>query len=350
MKRALLLVGVLVLAAVAWTLREVYRPYRAYAGSQIFILAPGTSGPEVARLLVERGVLARRWPFLICYALGRPHGLQAGEYLFDRPLRPIDVYRKLVRGDVYLYRVVFPEGSDRFDIARILYDRLGLNPQDFLRASEETDAIHNLDPQATTLEGYLFPDTYRFPRGAKPEGVIAAMLAQFRHVLRNRIPPELQPSPENLHEVITLASLVEKETPAAEERPIVAGVFQKRLKKRMALQCDPTVVYAARLNGRSIGPILLSDLEIDSPYNTYRHPGLPPGPIANPGEASIRAALQPAVTEYLYFVSNNRGGHIFSRTLAEHLRNVARYRREVAALRRGAAGKRADSASPPTER
>jgi UPF0755 protein len=338
MRRFLLLLLVLILSAVVWTVHELYQPFRGYAGNLILELEPGASAVQAAQLLRDRGVIAFRGPFLIRYVLGRPNTLKAGEYLFDRPLRPLDVYRKLVQGEVCLHSVTIPEGSDRFDMARILHNRLGIDPEDFLRASGEGDAIRDLDPQATTLEGYLFPDTYRFARGTTAETVVGTMLDQFRLVLKARIPPELQPAPEKLREVITLASLVEKETPSAEERPTVAGVFARRLRKRMPLQCDPTVVYAARLQGRPIGPILKSDLKFDSPYNTYRYAGLPPGPIASPGEASIRAALRPEPTEYVYFVSNNQGGHFFSKTLAEHRRRVARYRREVAL--RGAASSR----------
>jgi UPF0755 protein len=254
-------------------------------------------------------------------------------------------------GDVYLHAVVIPEGSDRFDMARILHQQMGVNPEEFLRATEQGSLIHDVAPQATTLEGYLFPDTYRFPRGVAAASVVAAMLARFRHVVDSRFPPDVHSQPEKLHQVITLASLVEKETPASSERPMVAGVFAKRLEKGIPLQCDPTVIYAARLNHRPIGPILQSDLEFDSPYNTYRYAGLPPGPIASPGEASIRAALHPSQGDFLYFVSNNHGGHIFSRTLAEHQRNVARYRREVTALRRNSSGKaQAEPAAHPGRR
>ena len=334
MKRAILISVVLALAAAGWTAYDLYRPFRGYAGNLFLTLEPGTPALETARRLVDRGVLASRWPFLVCYTLGRPRrSLKAGEYLFDRPLRPIDVYRKLIHGDVYLHTVVIPEGSDRFDMARILSQRLGISPQDFLRASQRAEAIQDLDPGAASLEGFLFPDTYRFPRSANAPTVIAAMLGRFRRVWETPAGAG-DPLPHaNLREVLTLASLVEKETPSPEERPLIAGVFTNRLAKRMPLQCDPTVIYAARLDGRPIGLIQQSDLQFDSPYNTYRYAGLPPGPIASPGEASIRAALHPAATPYLYFVSNLHGGHIFARTLAEHQKNVARYRREVAVLR-----------------
>jgi UPF0755 protein len=339
-KCLVILLGVFALVLLGWTWRDLYRPYRGYSGRLIYLLEPGTRASQAATMLVERGVLARRWPFLLRYWLGRPgHTLKAGEYLFDRPLRPIDVYRKLVQGDVYLYTVLIPEGADRLDMARIFHQQLGLEPEEFLRVTEQTPAIRDLDPQAATLEGYLFPDTYRFPRGVSSAAVVGVMLARFRRVLGSKFLPDLRSSGAKLHDVITLASLVEKETPTPGERPIIAGVFTRRLEKGWPLQCDPTVVYAARLNDRPVGPITERDLEFDSPYNTYRYAGLPPGPIASPGEASIRAALHPEPGDFLYFVSNNRGGHVFSRSLAEHQRNVARYQREVAALHRVAVGK-----------
>jgi UPF0755 protein len=334
-------IGLATIGGFTWMWGELHRPYRGYSGNLILVLEPGTRASQAVTLLVQRGVLKRRWPFLARYWLGRPrHTLKAGEYLFDRPLRPVDIYRKLIQGDVYLHTVVIPEGSDRFDMARILHQQMGIQPEEFLRATAQAAAIHDLDPQATTLEGYLFPDTYRFPRGVSSGTVVITMLARFRQVLASKFATELHASATNLHDTITLASLVEKETPVPSERPIIAGVFRRRLEKRWPLQCDPTVVYAARLQGRPIGPLTQGDLAFDSPYNTYRYPGLPPGPIASPGEASIRAAFNPQPGDVFYFVSNNRGGHIFSKTLAEHQRNVARYRRQGAALHRAPAGKR----------
>lgn len=334
-------VAVALVAALGLLLGDLYRPYRGYPGSLTLSIEPGTSTVAVANLLAERGVLAHRLPFLFRYAMGRPrHSLKAGEYRFDRPLRPIDVYWKLVEGEVHLYTVVIPEGSDRFDMARILNERLGMDPATFLRATEVTALVRDLDPRAPTLEGYLFPDTYLFARGATAARVVEAMVGRFRQMMRNKFSVELaQPDP-SLHDVITIASLVEKETPDAGERPLIAGVFERRLKIGLPLACDPTVIYAARLDDRMLerplAPIKESDLEFNSPYNTYRRAGLPPGPIASPGETSIRAAFHPASGEFLYFVSNNQGGHVFARTLAEHQQNVARYRRRVAELRRQA--------------
>jgi UPF0755 protein len=322
----------LALASAAFVAHDLYHPYRGFAGNVIIEISPGMGARPISALLVERGVLAHRIPFLIRYAIGRARNrLKAGEYLFDRPLRPIDVYRILIRGDVYLHPVLIPEGSDRFDMARIFDERLAIDPAVFLRTTEQTALIRDLDPQAPSLEGYLFPDTYRFPRRTDAATVVATMLARFRHVLATHFRDEIAADRGQLHEVVTLASLVEKETPDPTERAMVAGVFTRRLEKGMLLQCDPTVVYAARIAHHPIGVITTKDLNFDSPFNTYRHAGLPPGPIASPGEAAIRAAFHPAIGDTLYFVSNNHGGHLFSRSLAEHQRKVARYKQEVAA-------------------
>jgi UPF0755 protein len=339
------MVVALCLGGAGWMVWDLYRPFPGFAGREMLEIAPGTGAPAIADLLVARGVLAHKWPFLARYGIGRTrHRLKAGEYLFDRPLRPIDVYRKLISGDVFLYSVVIPEGSDRFDIARILAERMAIDPDDFLRRTEQTSLLSDLDPAAPSLEGYLFPDTYRFPRRVTADTVIATMIARFRHVLQTKLHDEMVSGWGNLHAVVTLASLVEKETPDPADRPVVAGVFARRLEKGMLLQCDPTVTYAARLDNRPTTVIHVSDLNFDSPFNTYRHAGLPPGPIANPGESSLRAAFHPASGDALYFVSNNHGGHVFSRTLAEHQRNVARYRKESGVRSQKSAGKKEQTA------
>jgi UPF0755 protein len=351
----LLLGGVAALAGAVWVVSDLLRPYRGYSGNLILVIDPGTRAPDVAQLLASRGVLAHPLPFLLLHECGRArhHTLKAGEYLFDRPLRPIDVYRRLIQGNVYLHSVVIPEGSDRFDIARIVEQQLSVSPEDFLRATEQTSHIRDIDPRALNLEGFLYPDTYRFPRTAGPAAVVAAMLGRFRRMLL-QLPPDLARSPEQLRATITLASLVEKETPDPAERPIIAGVFARRLERKMPLQCDPTVIYAQRIAqgsiGRFSGLITRSELAADSPYNTYVRIGLPPGPICSPGLVSIRAALNPTPGQALYFVSNNRGGHFFASTLQEHQRNVTRYRREIATLRHLAEGsdEGADQPAPTT--
>lgn len=326
----------LVLAG-AWAAWEFYAPYKGYSGSVVLTISPGARAPEVARELQARGVLAYRIPFLLRYWLGRRRHetIKFGEYQFDQLLDVSQVYEKLTRGEVWLHAVVIPEGSDRMDMARIYEREIGLDPQAFLAATSSPSAIHDLDPLAPSLEGYLFPDTYRFPRGVSASKVIATMLARFRSVFDARFRGQFPGGSGSLHNAITLASLVEKETPQASERPLIAGVFTRRLEKGMALDCDPTVIYALRLAGSSAGqlslfngPLTRDDLATASSYNTYAHAGLPPGPICSPGAASIEAALHPAAGTALYFVSNNHGGHVFADTLAEHHRNVEHYRKE----------------------
>jgi UPF0755 protein len=333
-KKILALMVLVIIAGLAIVSFDLVRPYRGYTGEMIVDIPPGTQAPEVADQLVVKGVLAHRWPFLLLYGAGRwRHHLKAGEYLFDRPMRPLDIYRKLIHGEVYFRTVVIPEGSNRFDIARVLHKRLGIAPENFLSITQDAAPIRDLDPKAPSLEGYLFPDTYRFEYHVTAAHIAMKMLARFREILNQDFQQDLSRSGNNLHRVMTLASLIEKETPDADERPIIAQVFGLRLEKGMLLQCDPTVAYAAEMSRLPRAPITESDLNLKSPYNTYVHSGLPPGPICNPGKASILAALHPASTHYLFFVSNNHGGHRFARTLAEHQRNVARYRKQAAALR-----------------
>lgn len=333
MKKVLVLF-VLVVIFVAWNAWQARRRYRGFSGSVVVTIDPGTHAFEVAALLVSRGVIAHRIPFLFVYGLGRTarRTLKAGPYLFDRPVTPVEVYEKIEKGQVYTHEVVIPEGSDRFDMARILQQKLGMDPETFLRTTEETSLIRDLDASDPTLEGYLFPDTYRFPHGASAAQVVEAMVARFRQVLRTKFHNLPEPGSPDLHEAVTLASLVEKETPDSAERAEIAGVFARRLKKGMMLDCDPTVLYAARLAQGFASlpepPITRAQLDSASPYNTYRQAGLPPGPICSPGEASIRAAIEPGNGDALYFVSNRHGGHVFASTLAEHSRNVARYREE----------------------
>lgn len=341
-KRFGVVLFVVIVLAGAWTAWQLYSPFRGHAGSVILTIPPGARAPETAAILESRGVIRRRLPFLFRYWLGRwrHETIKSGEYQFSRAMSAASVYEKLARGEVYLHTVVIPEGSDRMDCARILDQDIGLSPASFMKATSSPAAIRDLDPLAPSLEGYLFPDTYRFPRGAAAASVVGVMLARFREVLGAEFGSEIRSGPDKLHDVITLASLVEKETPSAQERPMIAGVFTRRLAIGMPLQCDPTVAYAIRLRAGTAdladpfrGPLAHADLEIPSPYNTYLHRGLPPGPICNPGAASIRAALHPVAGTALYFVSNNHGGHVFADTLSEQNRNVARYRKEMNAER-----------------
>lgn len=313
----------------AWLDPRINKPYKGYPGSEIFIDIPkGTSRWQVSGMLARDHVIRNRVAFELLSRFHERYALQAGEYRFDHPMNAREVFWTIAKGRIFLYTLTVPEGWTMFDIGSAL-QRLGLcSRDDFVRAARDTSPIADIAPHAHSLEGFLFPSTYQFKHQATPEQVVAEMVRKFRNGWQSIDPGGAVPMPDHfdIQQVVTLASLVERETPQPSERPIVAGVFYNRLAKGYALQCDPTVQYALELQGKTVRNIAHADLSVDSPYNTYEHSGLPPGPIANPGEASLRAALEPAHTDYFYFVANDAGGHFFSRTLAEHNRNVARYR------------------------
>ena len=305
---------------------QVYRlsqPYRGFSGAIYVEFSRGTSAGTIARMLTEAGVLPNRWDFWMIHLLKRGRVLQAGEYRFDTAASPLQVFDRIARGDIFYYELVVPEGKNLFDIAAAI-EQLGLFPgPEFLAAARNPTLIRDLDPQAPSLEGYLFPSTYRLSRHTSPARLCRIMTAKFREEwLRLH-------TPADLHDTVTLASLVEKEGKLPQERPVIAAVFENRLHIGMKLDCDPTTIYAALLDNRYRGVIHKSDLESENLYNTYRHRGLPPGPIANPGLASLKAVLEPADSEALYFVArpDGSGGHEFSNTIAAHQAATARYRR-----------------------
>jgi len=261
--------------------------------------------------------------FLAVRALRPATKLQAGEYRFAAPSSTLDVYDRIVRGDVFYYEISIPEGLNMFDIASVV-EKLGfISRGEFLDAVRDPSLIRDLAPEAPTLEGYLFPDTYRVTRHTSAGELLRILTQRFRSEWKRL------GSPADVHRTVTLASLIEKEAAAPEDRPVISAVFHNRLKRGMKLDCDPTTVYAALLEGRYRGKIHQSDLASVNRYNTYQHAGLPPGPIANPGMASLRAALDPAEVDYLYFVArpDGSGRHQFSKDLARHQEAAARYRR-----------------------
>jgi peptidoglycan lytic transglycosylase G len=331
MKRALgllLIVAIVTAGAVAgmaWT--RLQTPFKGYETNEQFVEIPtGATAAEIRERLVNAGVI--RDAFSLRLALrwtGTSRDLKAGEYRFDRPMTPVQVADKLARGDVYGQRITFPEGLTVREMAGI-YESRGLGrARDFVEAARNTSLIHDLDPAAPDLEGYLFPDTYTVGRTADAAHLVEMMVKGFRDSYPSGLRPATGEPALTPRQVVTLASLVEKETGKPEERPMVAAVYRNRLKVGMPMQADPTVVYALQKAGKYDGNIRKEDLSISSPYNTYRNPGLPPGPIASPGKASIDAALNPADVEYLYFVSKNDGSHVFSKTLEEHNRNVREF-------------------------
>jgi UPF0755 protein len=300
--------------------------YQGFGQPVIVDFPKGTSAQAMAEELARSGVVQYAWQFLFVRALNPSARLQAGEYQFTRADSPRQIFDRIVRGDVFFYELVVPEGSNIFDIAASI-DRFGfMKGSDFLRAARDPSPIRDVAPQAPTLEGYLFPSTYRVTRSTTVEQLCRMMTDLFRKRWR-----EL-PVPRDaiaVNEAVTLASLVEKETAIPQERPTIASVYENRLRTGMALDCDPTTIYAALLDQRYHGAIYRSDLNSANNYNTYQHTGLPPGPIANPGIASLKAALAPASTDFLYFVAkpDGSGSHQFSRTMAEHNRAVQLYRR-----------------------
>lgn len=321
------LVLLVILACAAWFCWAALLPVTP-AQTTFFLLRPGWSTRHIARDLKKQGIIRSSTAFLLVdYAKGL-RTLKAGEYKFEAPASTFGVWRRLTQGDVYARTVVVPEGYNMFDVAKAVEDA-GLGPaSDFLIAAKsDTFLLKDIDPSAKSLEGYLFPDTYQFTRINTSHEIAAAMVHRFRQEAQ-KIGLLGQP---DIHRIVTMASIVEKETSDPKERPLVAGVYYNRLNRNMTLAADPSVIYAALLVGRYRGTIYASDLQFDSPYNTYKFPGLPPGPIADPGLASLQAAMHPAQTDYLYFVSDNNGHHRFARDLEEHDRNVAAYRRAVAA-------------------
>jgi UPF0755 protein len=288
---------------------------------QLVQLKPGSSARRIAADLERAGIIRNQYAFLLWHYAGGNRSLKAGEYSFDHPSRAIDVYNRIARGDIYFHSVVIPEGFNMFDVASAI-EAAGLGGHDdFLNVVRtQTALVRDLDPKAPSLDGYLFPDTYHFTRTQSLHDIAQTMVRRFRQAAHDA---GLQ---GDIHDIVTMASIVEKETSVPEERGMVAGVFYNRLSRRMALDTDPTVIYAALLNGRYRGTIYRSDLQFDSPYNTYKVAGLPPGPICNPGKASLIAAMHPAATDYLYFVSDNQGHHRFAQTMQQHAANVTAYR------------------------
>ena len=304
----------------AWVLMTPVNP----GGQKFVMLHTGYSTRRIATELKAAGVIRNVHAFVAWHYLHRKHSLKAGEYLFDKDANAIEVHQRLARGDIYVHTVVIPEGYNIFDVAQAIQEAGLGTKEDFLNvATSDTALISDLAPDAKTLEGYLFPNTYEFTRTQSMQEMAAAMVKQFRQVTG------AIGLSTDVEKTVTLASIIEKETAAPEERPVVASVYYNRMEKRIPLQADPSVIYAELLQGSYAGALHHQDMAFKSAYNTYAHAGLPPGPIGNPGKTSLEAAMHPASTDYFYFVSNGNGHHRFAHSLEEHNRNVAAYRRAV---------------------
>lgn len=310
---------------VVWS--RVHTPYKGFDAEEQFVDIPSRSGTAaIGRSLVDAGVIRDQLTYRAALWLsGDARRLKAGEYRFDAALTPLDVLLKISRGDVAQVTVTFPEGLTILEMAAIAETRGVGTAAEFVAAARDPSAILALDPRAPNLEGYLFPDTYSVSRRADGAALVSLMVDRFLKVLTPEMRELAAARGLGVRELVTLASIVEKETGNPVERAEVAAVYANRLRLGMALQADPTVIYALRLAGVYHGNIRKDDLQLDSRYNTYRYSGLPPGPIASPGRASLEAALAPAEAPFLYFVSRNDGSHAFSRTLDEHNRNVEKF-------------------------
>jgi peptidoglycan lytic transglycosylase G len=322
-RKLFLFTFLLLLAVAGWLAYGLLVPLSP-GGQKFVMLRSGYSTRRIARELKSAGVIRSRDAFVLWHSFHRHPSLKAGEYLFERDGNILNVHNRLARGDVYVHTVVIPEGFNMFDIANAIQNA-GLGPSEsFLKvANTDTALISDFAPQATSLEGYLFPNTYEFTRTQSMHDMAAEMVKEFR--LRAA---ELGMAGD-VQRTVTLASIVEKETAVPDERPEVASVYANRLAAHIPLQADPSVIYAELLGGTYGGALHHNDMQFDSAYNTYRHSGLPPGPIANPGKSSLAAALHPAETQYFYFVSDGNGHHRFANSLEEHNRNVAALRRAV---------------------
>ena len=349
MKKALLVLVALALIAgggAAWMLyARTSEPFKGYEGSEQFVtIEPGSGTRTIGQRLISAGVVRDDVTFRAAvWRSGRSRNLQAGEFRFDRPMTPIDVIDKIARGDVYNRRITFPEGLTIREMARI-YEQQGFGEAAaFIEAAGNPSAIRDIDSEATDLEGYLFPETYSMPRETTAAKLVSVMVRRFRQLFTADMQQAAATLELTPRQAVTLASLVEKETARPAERPIVAAVYLNRLRIGMGMQADPTVIYALQRAGKYDGNLRRADLSFDSPYNTYRYAGLPPGPIASPGLASLQAAVAPAQVDYLYFVSRNDGSHVFARTLVEHNENVRQYQvlyfRQQRAAERAAAEK-----------
>jgi UPF0755 protein len=294
---------------------------------KLVLVPKGSPLPEVVGILREGGVLPHPLAFralvLLTFSGRRLH---YGEYAFPTPPSAFEAWRRLVRGDVIKYEVAVPPGANLYDVAELLEEKKLATAEAFLATAASPAVLQRLEIPGESAEGYLFPDSYIFVKPVTPEEILEFMVRQFRR----KVPPDAEKRAEeaglSLHQVVTIASIIEKETGVEEEKPIVSAVIRRRLALGMPLQMDPTVIYGVK---RFDGTVTRKDLRTAGPYNTYLNQGLPPGPIANPGTAALAAALNPSKAEYLYFVSRNDGSHTFSRTLPEHNRAVERFRRAV---------------------
>jgi UPF0755 protein len=327
-KRALFFAILLVFLWAAWFSYEFSSSPKRSSDLMTFEVKAGETVKDIARNLEDQGLIRADWAFVLRYRLfSSRQSLKAGEYTIQLPISAKNILFILTEGKVKLYPTTIPEGLTRSETAQHLEAALSIKSTEFLKMSDDINLISDLDPEAKNLEGYLFPETYSFPKGPDADLVGSTMIAQFRKVFDETWTKRAKEIGMTIREVVILASLIEKETSRPEERSLISGVFHNRLRIGMKLDCDPTIIYVLKEEGRFKDRLRTKDLKLDTPYNTYLYGGLPPGPIANPGKGALEAALSPAEVDYLYFVSKNDGSHHFSRSFREHQNAVNKYQR-----------------------
>jgi UPF0755 protein len=316
--------GVAAYQTIRWAEGPVI-PAQEHPPSKVIVIPDGSTFQYVASLLEREGLIKSRTVFVL---LGKSQSadrkVHAGEYELNPGMTPAEILSKLLNGQVLLHPLTIPEGLTIAQIADVASEQGLTDPAEFLRLANDRAFIASLGIKAETLEGYLYPNTYKFPRPIKARELLVAMVEQLRQVVGPDLLARMQELKMTMHEVLTLASVIEKETGSGGERPEISAVFHNRLKKHIPLQSDPTVIYGLPAFD---GNLHKKDLSSPSPYNTYRVQGLPPGPIANPGIQAIRATLYPSDSHSLYFVSRNDGTHQFSATLIEHNKAVEKYQK-----------------------
>ncbi len=325
--KAVLLAAIAVLfIATSWMTDELYRPFRESGESAEFRIERGRGAGPIIRALEDSRIIRDPVALLAAYHFFYfDTSLKAGEYLIDFPIASKAVLFKVFEGVIVLHPFTIPEGLILPEVEDLFRKRAPSTKSSDTNPFEWIALIADLDPEAKDLEGYLFPDTYHLPEDATAGDLVRAMVDEFRATFREDWRARAAELGMSIREVVTLASLIEKETARTEEKALVSAVFHNRLRIGMKLDCDPTILYALKIEGRPAKRLLTRDLKHPSPYNTYLRPGLPPGPICSPGRSSLEAALFPAEAEFLYFVSRNDGSHAFSLTFREHQDAVRRY-------------------------
>lgn len=330
MKKILVIFLIIIISVLLFFGYDFYKkstsPYKGFDGTIKIEIPGGSTVTDIAGILKKKKIIHNYLYFRIYYKLFHSGSFfKTGEYDFAKPLTIEQIIQKLIKGDVVLYKITIKEGMTINETAEYLSQNHQIDQNKFLNSAMKTSLISDLDEKAEDLEGYLFPETYMISKGTTPEDLLKTMVNNFKQSFSESYRIRAGELDLSVREILTLASLIEKETSSREERFLISSVFHNRLRIGMPMGCDPTIIYALKKEGKWDGDIRWKDLKMDSPYNTRIHRGLPPGPICSPGIHSIEAALFPENSKYLYFVAKDRKTHYFSRNLKEHNWAVRKY-------------------------